>query len=77
MSSRPISYFWLRFDIFATTPVVGKCTVDASGSEISTSILNTIADFAVLILPIVVLAGLQLKLRRKIALLAVFLVGSL
>lgn len=77
MSSRPISYFWLRFDIFATTPVVSKCTVDASGSEISTSILNTIADFAVLILPIVVLVGLQLKLRRKIALLAVFLVGSL
>lgn len=51
--------------------------MDVRGSEISTSVLNTIADFAVLILPIIVLAGLQLNKRKKIALISVFLVGSL
>ncbi|KAL8912158.1 MAG: hypothetical protein Q9171_002792 [Xanthocarpia ochracea] len=75
LQCRPISYFWLRFDTFAQTPAVGKCTVDADVSAISTSVLNTVADFAVLIFPIVVLAGMQLKLRKKIALLSIFLVG--
>ena len=77
MHSRPLSYFWSQYDISANPRPEGVCTVDASSSEISTSILNTVADFAVLILPIIVLAGLQLKLQKKIAIISVFLVGSL
>ena len=75
--SRPVSYFWTRFDISAKTPAVGKCYIDSSSPEISTSALNTVADFAILILPIIVIVGLQLKIERKIALVCVFLVGSL
>jgi hypothetical protein len=50
--------------------------VNTSSSQIATSVLNTIGDFAVLCLPIMILIPLQMQLARKIALVSVFLVGS-
>lgn len=58
-------------------PAQGKCTVDTSSSQIATSVTNTVADFAVLLLPIAVLLPLQMHLAKKIALVSVFLIGTL
>lgn len=48
-----------------------------SASDTSTSVFNTFADFALLILPMFVLWNSHMPLNRKGGLIGIFLVGSL
>jgi len=74
-SSRPASFFWERY--LPVPPAGGVCPYDRSAPLIATSALNSVGDFAVLLMPIIVLHSLQLKTRKKMALLSVFFVGVL
>ncbi|PVH93775.1 hypothetical protein DM02DRAFT_695121 [Periconia macrospinosa] len=74
---QPLDYFWQRVNITLDPPAKGVCPVNTEVSSLSTSILNIIADFLILILPISHLVNLQLILAKKVALLSVFLVGTL
>ncbi|KAF6219382.1 hypothetical protein HO133_005208 [Letharia lupina] len=71
---QPVSYFWLRL---SPTPISGACRVGTSASDTSTSVFNTFADFALLILPMFVLWNSHMPLNRKGGLIGIFLVGAL
>jgi hypothetical protein len=78
MMSHPIQYFWLRASpVGAQGLIKGKCTVAINQSSQSTSGLNSLADFALLIVPAIALAKLKIDLHRKIGLIAVFMIGAL
>ncbi|TAQ83145.1 hypothetical protein B7494_g8530 [Chlorociboria aeruginascens] len=74
---RPLNYFWESVNINRATPAVGKCTINTQAAEISTSILNTIGDFILLILPMTVIWGLNLNMAKKIGIMGIFCVGIL
>lgn len=71
--SRPIEFFWQQAN--PATTMKGVCTVGVLPSEISTTALNTAADWIILLIPITALSSLQLNIRRKVGLLAIFAIG--
>ncbi|CAG9990171.1 unnamed protein product [Clonostachys byssicola] len=66
---RPIARGW---DITITE---GQC-LSTAAIYIATAVLNIISDVIILVLPIKMVVGLQMKTARKIGLLAVFTIGS-
>ena len=75
--SSPPAYFWERFNITLDPPARGSCNANTSATVVSTSALNDVSDFVVLVLPVLVLSGLHLNTGKKLALISVFLVGLL
>ena len=76
--SRPLNYYWLQASPAASKGLIrGKCRVAIDPSRQSTSALNSLADLALLIVPAIALVGLQMDLKRKIALISIFLIGTL
>ncbi|KAF2229251.1 hypothetical protein EV356DRAFT_437290, partial [Viridothelium virens] len=73
--SRPLSYHWQRYNPTLDPPAIGVCSIDLGSFAISASALNTVADFALLSIPVPMLWKLQLSLGRRLALTSVFLVG--
>lgn len=69
-SCRPIAKSW---DFTITT---GTC-VNRPAVYISTGALNVVTDFLILLLPLPMIRGLQMPLRQKLLLGAIFSVGSL
>ena len=51
--------------------------IDTQASRLATGIFNILSDFAILILPIVPTSKLQVPLRKKLVLIAVFATGAL
>ena len=51
--------------------------IDGQASRLATGLFNILSDFAILILPIVPISKLQMPLRRKLLLIAVFATGIL
>ncbi|KUI57687.1 hypothetical protein VP1G_05001 [Cytospora mali] len=58
------------------TTMPGTC-ISTNSSIIATSIINIVSDWSTLILPLVVIRRLQMDLRRKIGVMAIFAVGLL
>lgn len=56
--------------------VTGKC-ISKTGIYIATAVINIATDIALLVLPIPVLARLQMPLLEKAALIAMFSIGSM
>ena len=75
LQCKPIHYQWYRF----YDHIQGHC-VDPVHRELLLlipSVLNTLADVALLILPIPTLWNLQIPLRPKLGLIVVLLLGTL
>ncbi|KAK1594908.1 CFEM domain-containing protein [Colletotrichum navitas] len=70
---QPISYFWERMG--RDPPKDGKC-IDTSAFYVSTAALTIFTDVVFLALPFWIFLGLQMPIRVKIALLAVFALGA-
>lgn len=68
----PIHYGWDRL----YGRMQGRC-VDLKAEVLSTAVLNTLADVALLILPIPTLWNLQMPLKQKLGLCVIFLLGIL
>lgn len=76
--SRPLNYFWLRASpVGAEGLINGKCTVDIDSSSQPTSALNSAADLALLIVPIIAIGKLKMDWNRKIGLIFIFMIGIL
>ncbi|KAF1817440.1 hypothetical protein P152DRAFT_469878 [Eremomyces bilateralis CBS 781.70] len=75
LQCRPVAHFWNRYRI-TDHPLDGVCFTDPSAPPIATSVLNTLGDIIILLLPLFVLNQLQLQLKKKLALFSVFLVGA-
>lgn len=76
--SRPLNYLWLRASPAGAQGLVkGKCTVDVHSFSQSISVLNSVADFALLVVPPIALGGLKMSFNRKIGLIAIFSIGTL
>ncbi|ERF75274.1 hypothetical protein EPUS_00066 [Endocarpon pusillum Z07020] len=74
---QPISFFWLRATPAAIQGRIdGKCGPDAPKVVQFTNAFNSVADFALLIVPFVALRKLQIKFHRKIELIAIFTIGA-
>ena len=72
----PISYVWTQTD----PTVKGFCRIkylSMQTMQVSTNILSTLNDVALVILPIVMLWKLQMALPRKLEIIAIFSVGAL
>lgn len=65
----PVSYFWTRRE-------PGRC-LDVQKLYMSQGILNVIGDLLVIVLPIPALRSLKTSRKEKIALMAIFALGSL
>lgn len=68
---RPIAFFWDR-----AIPG-GQCSVQGVPFFISTSIINILSDFLILVLPLPALVKLQIGKSKKIGLIGLFLLGGL
>lgn len=68
----PISYGWQR--IYEHTR--GRC-VNLKALAVSTAALSTVADVALLILPIPTLLNLRMPYKQKLGLCGIFLLGGL
>ena len=68
----PIHYGWDRF----SRPMQGHC-VNLKAEVLATSVLNTLGDVALLILPIPTLWNLQMPLKQRLGLVVMFLLGIL
>ncbi len=68
----PTSYGWER--LYAK--MEGHC-VNRKAEAITTAVLSTLSDMSLLILPIPIVWGLQMPLKRKLGLLGIFLLGGL
>ena len=77
----PVNYYWerfyQRFHVQPPNPVHGECNAATTAQVGLPLIFSLISDFALLLLPIVTLARLQMSLRRKASLLALFSLGLL
>ena len=51
--------------------------IDLAAALLSSSAINLISDFTILVLPILGISKLQMPLRRKIGVAAIFLTGAL
>ena len=69
----PISYFWYQ-DI---NPGTGHCGVNSTAAEIATNVTSTVADIALVILPLTILFKLQMSTEKKAGLALIFSVGLL
>ena len=56
--------------------VPGKC-INESAAQLASGVFNTVSDFAILIIPIISVWGLQLPAKQKWGLTAVFGTGLL
>ncbi|KAI4269350.1 MAG: hypothetical protein L6R38_007499 [Xanthoria sp. 2 TBL-2021] len=65
----PVNYSWEK-----TQP--GHC-FDLKTSAIATAALSALSDVSLLVLPIPILWGLQMPLKRKLALISIFSLGGL
>lgn len=72
-------------EIFSCTPIAkawdpfitdGHC-IDILAINVAASSINLLSDLAILILPQVSIWSLQMSLRRKVQISAIFLIGSL
>ncbi|MCJ1246869.1 hypothetical protein MMC30_004078 [Trapelia coarctata] len=68
----PLSYFWEQY----TPGTSGSCIINSIAAEITVSILSTITDVVLVILPMTVIFKLQLSSGRKYKLAAVFSAGA-
>ena len=68
----PLNYGWDQL----YGQMTGKC-VNLKAEAISTAALSTVADVALLILPIPILWGLQMPYKQKLSLCGIFLLGGL
>jgi hypothetical protein len=76
--SRPLNYFWLRASPAGAEGLIsGECTVDINFSSQPTSALNSAADLALLIVPIIALGKLTMDFNRKIGLVVIFMIGMM
>jgi hypothetical protein len=76
--SRPLNYFWLRASTAGAEGLInGECTVDINSSSQPSSALNSAADLALLIVPIIALGKLSMDFNRKIGIIAIFMIGML
>lgn len=70
LQCRPVSYYWLG--LYGT--VHGSC-LGFDGHNIGVGITNTFSDFALLMLPMPALWGLQMPVKRKVGLSVIFPLG--
>lgn len=77
----PANYYWerlyQRFHVRPPYPIHGECNAAKTAQVALPLIFSLISDFALLSIPIVTLARMQMSLRRKIALTGLFLLGLL
>ncbi|PSR78554.1 hypothetical protein BD289DRAFT_376485, partial [Coniella lustricola] len=59
------------------TALPGNCMTSTNNAIIATSSVNIASDWSALILPLIVTRRLQIDLRRKLGVMAIFTVGSL
>ena len=72
----PIHYYWTRFvAYYGFDPPKGSCLPQLA-HLVTPQILSTVSDIVILLLPIPIIMGLQVKTSRKIALFFVFLLGA-
>ena len=69
----PINVFWLNAML---DPPPGRC-INTFDAEVILGILNTIGDFAVLLLPTFALWNLRMSTAKKVGVGAIFMVGFL
>ena len=72
---RPIDDMWNP--LIFSGPDVRKHCIDENAYYVSTSVFNVALDFWILVLPLSIVWTLQLSRRRKIGLIAIFLLGVL
>lgn len=70
LQCQPINYGWNQL----YEHMKGRC-VNLKAEALSTALLNTVADIALLILPIPTLWKLQMPLKQKLGLCIIFLLG--
>lgn len=76
--SRPLNYFWLQYSPAGMQGLVkGRCTLSVDVPKQAFCALNSLADFALLIVPAAAIGKLKMNLNRKIGLIAIFLIGTL
>jgi hypothetical protein len=74
--SRPLNYFWLRASPAGAEGLIdGECTVGINSISQPTSALNSAADLALLIVPIIALGRLTKDFNRKIGPIFIFMIG--
>ena len=77
----PVDYYWERlyprFHVQPPYRLQGECRAATPAQVALPLIFSLISDFALLSIPIITLARMQMSLRRKIALIALFLLGLL
>lgn len=77
----PPQYYWQRlyalFKIPPPSPVSGQCNSDTAVLVALPLIFSLISDFGILLLPVTTVSRLQMGIRRKVGLIALFSVGLL
>lgn len=70
---KPLSYYWTQWHDLDG----GYCPVDEGNFYLGVGIINMIGDFCILLVPIPAVWKLQMPRGQKIAILFIFLLGSL
>lgn len=70
-----MSYFWNRVNPNHTPLSDEKCLFDGQTAELAICSINSVVDIVLLVLPILLISRLQLDRKKKIGVIAIFLVG--
>lgn len=75
--SKPMDYFWQRFNTTLNPPAVGTCQPYLQELEQTMTLLNAIGDFVMLAIPLLVFFRLKVETGKIYVIIATGLVGGL